>query len=386
MEPSDLRARLGEILGLPAQRCALDAEPRGSWERDGITVERWVYTSEPGSRVPAVLYRPTRPAGQMPAVALTFGHGGSKSDADYNYIGQVYAHMGVACLAADPIGEEERNILGAMHTRAHDAAEVSERADRAGRLIMGKLVYDTMRGLDFLEARADVDAARLGVAGNLLGGCVATWMAALEPRVVMSIVSGWAYDDVALTSKPCTRLPGERMRALCSWVDFMTLAAPRCALRIMNGEADVVIDKAGDGSAWRGTRQVAEEARRAWAAHGASDRVSCWFQPGGGHRPYPATPAALEWLHLHLGTPGWTLDQIRALPVVNYGAWAERYGVTFEVQYGTSLHLCGAELADLGLRPMEPESLACLRPRERGAAEFTLEGWLDTIEGRTGVA
>lgn len=378
-EPNELRGRIRSMLGIPTEHCPLDAEPRGAFERDGITVERWVYASEPGSRIPAVLYRPSRPAGRVPAVALTFGHGGSKSEADYNYIGQVFARMGVACLAADPIGEEERHIAGGMHTRAHDPLEVCERADRAGRLIMGKLVYDTMRGLDFLESRADVDATHLGVAGNSLGGCKATWMAALDTRLRMAIVSGWAYDDVVVASKPCQGQPIARMREMCSWAEFMALAAPHCALLVMNGAADVIIDKTGDGRAWRGTRETVAAARPTWAAHGAADRLACWFQPGGGHRPYPATPPALEWLHRHLGTPGWALERIRALPTLNYGQWADAHGVVFEALYGTPLHLRGAELVDLGLRPMPREELACLRPDERGAPEYTLEGWLATI-------
>ncbi|MDP6749872.1 MAG: hypothetical protein QGH37_23160 [Candidatus Poribacteria bacterium] len=35
---------------------------------------------------------------------------------------------------------------------------------------MGKLVFDTMRGIDFLLQRDDIDPERIGVAGNSLGG------------------------------------------------------------------------------------------------------------------------------------------------------------------------------------------------------------------------
>lgn len=39
-------------------------------------------------RLPAVLYRPQHPKGRMPAIVLTFGEGGSKSNWQYNYGGQ----------------------------------------------------------------------------------------------------------------------------------------------------------------------------------------------------------------------------------------------------------------------------------------------------------
>src|SRR5690606_807526 len=104
---------------------------------------------------------------------------------------------------------------------------VDQRAHEAGRLIMGKLVFDTMRAIDFLTERIDIDHDRIGVAGNSLGGATASWMAALEPRIKMAIVSGWSYDDAAVSyGKKCTSVPNRRMREICSWAEYATLAAP----------------------------------------------------------------------------------------------------------------------------------------------------------------
>jgi cephalosporin-C deacetylase-like acetyl esterase len=101
---------------------------------------------------------------------MTCGHGGSKSQWPFAYIGQTYARLGVACLVLDPIGEEERHITGGLGTRAHDPEPVHNCSDHAGRLIMGKLVFDTIRGIDFLMTRPDIDPDRIGVAGNSLEG------------------------------------------------------------------------------------------------------------------------------------------------------------------------------------------------------------------------
>jgi len=377
---AETRRRLSDMLGIPRTRVPLEAERRGQFEWDGIVIEKWVFTSEPGSRVPAVLYRPKQPDGPMPAIVLTFGHGGSKSQWQYNYAGQLFAKMGLACLALDPIGEEERHHQGRLGTRAHDPRPVSDRADKAERLIMGKLVFDTMRGIDLLLQRDDVDPQRIGVAGNSLGGAKAGWMAALEPRIKMAVVSGWAYDDVTMRSKYCTKLPNQRMREHLTWVEYAALAAPDCALLIMNGDADGIIDRDQDGAAWAGTRRAAEGAARIYEQQGAPGKILAWFEPGGGHRPYFVYKEALQWIHRRLGTPAMTADEIRALPTVNSGVWCDTHGIRLERLYGTDLHQRGAALPDLGLRPTPREELSCLKAGELGSPEFTLEGWLQQIE------
>jgi dienelactone hydrolase len=374
------RGQVRKMLGISDQRVPLDAEPRGQVQWDGVVLEKWVFTSEPGSRVPAVLYRPQEPAGKMPAIVLTFGHGGSKSSWQYNYAGLLYARLGIACLAIDPLGEEERHCQGRMGTRAHDPEPVSSHADAAGRLIMGKLVFDTMRGIDWLLERDDIAHDRIGVAGNSLGGAKAGWMVAVEPRIKMAIVSGWAYDDVLLhAGKLCTNLPNQRVREFLTWGEYAALGAPDCAVLIMNGDADRIIDQPGDGRVWKGTRQAVEQAAKVYAALGAEGKIQAWFEPEGGHRPYFVYREALEWIHQQLGTPAMTLAQIRELPTVNSGEWCDVHGIHLERLYGTRLHQRGATLPDLRLRPTPRDLLACLEPGELGSPAFTLEGWLRRI-------
>ena len=374
--PDQLRQKLRQMLGIPDTRCDLAAELRGHYDRDGLVVERWIWTSEPGSRVTCVLYRPAHPTGPMPAMVITCGHGGSKSHWSLTYIGQLYATLGVACLVIDPIGEEERHVSGGLGTRAHDPEPVHTCADQAGRLIMGKLVFDTMRGIDYLLTRLDIDPDRIGVAGNSLGGAKATWMLALDTRLKLGLVSGWGYGDhLTVHGKFCTRIPNQRLRAECDWVQFLSLAAPDCTVLVMNGDADEIIDDRGDGLVWSETRDNVREA----AAHFPDGNVGCWFEPGGGHRPYHACGVALEWIHIHLGTPGWSPERIRSLPTINSGTWCDRNGIELEKLYGTALHQRGATLPDLGLCAIKREDLACLHAHEVGDPQFTLEGWLDLI-------
>jgi len=198
----------------------------------------------------------------------------------------------------------------------------------------------------------------------------------------MAIVSGWAYHDVTLRTKYCTKAPNQRMREICTWPEFVALAAPHCAIQVMNGDADWIIDRDNDGSAWVGTRAVLEETAKVYRTLNASGRINVWFEKGGGHRPYFAYTNALEWIHQHLGTPDWTLDQIRAFPTVNSGQWCDANGIELERLYGTELHQRGATLPDFGLRPNRREQLSCLNSTETGTPQFTVEGWLKQIEKR----
>jgi hypothetical protein len=74
-----LRNVLKRLLGIPERRGELAPERRGELELDGIAIEKWLITAEAGSKIPLNLYRPRHPAGRLPGVILTCGHGSSKS-------------------------------------------------------------------------------------------------------------------------------------------------------------------------------------------------------------------------------------------------------------------------------------------------------------------
>jgi dienelactone hydrolase len=379
-----LRSELSEMLGIPQQRMPLEPEPRGTLSiGEEVVVEKWIWNSEPGSRVTSLLYLPRNRSEKIPGVVITNGHGGSKNSEYTQYAGQLYAKLGIACLAHDTIGEEERHISGEMGTRAHDQPEAIRRADEAGRLMLGKMIFDASRALDFLGSRADVDAQRLGVAGNSLGGTVAMWLAALDERLKAAIISGSGFSPLnADVCKPCCAVPSQRMSALCDYNRLLSLAAPHCAVLGMNGECDEIVTQ-GREEYWQQHRAVAAQCALHYKRCGASHKFKDWFQPEGGHRAYHLHPQALLWLSEHLELSQWSAERIRQLPTITLQQWFEKHGLEWPENsrrlYWVERHHKGGVFVDGDIAPVPWEKLQCLSRAEIGAPQYTLEGWLDSV-------
>jgi len=110
--PIWIRNQFKEALGIPKISCELSPDFRGQVSHDGLIIEKWIWTSEPGSKVTSLLYRPELVNKPIPAIVITNGHGGSKSSSYTKYAGQLYAKLGIACLVHDTIGEEECHFYG----------------------------------------------------------------------------------------------------------------------------------------------------------------------------------------------------------------------------------------------------------------------------------
>ena len=110
----------------------------------------------------------------------------------------------------------------------------------------GMMVYDSIRALDYLETRPDIDAGRIGTLGLSMGSTMAWWLAALDERV-----------------KVCVDL--------CCLTDFEALMAHRVA-----GRARAVLLRAGAAEAFH------ERADQ------RADRAAGAFESGGDLRPADA--------------------------------------------------------------------------------------------------
>jgi hypothetical protein len=186
----DVRRRrelLYELLGdLPDRRRPIGVKKRSEAERDGYVLETLELDLNGIEPVPAFLARPKGAAGRIPAVLFNHSHGGGYD------VGKKEFVDGRSYLAPVPYARAltERGWMGLSidHWVFGERARASE-SDTfkamlwQGRVLWGMMVYDSLRALDYLVGRDDVDAARLATLGISMGSTMAWWTAALDERV-----------------------------------------------------------------------------------------------------------------------------------------------------------------------------------------------------------
>ena len=87
--------------------------------------------------------------------------------------------LGFAALCIDTWAFGER--------RGRSEGEIFREMLWSGQVMWGMMVFDSLRALDYLESRPDVDPARIGTLGLSMGSTMAWWLAALDTRVKVCI-------------------------------------------------------------------------------------------------------------------------------------------------------------------------------------------------------
>ncbi len=192
IEPGDARRReLYAMLGeLPARTRPISATKRGEEPRDSYVLERWELDLNGLEPVPAYVARPAALKGRAPAVLFNHSHGGGYKIGKQEFVdGRSYLQpepyaktltdLGCVALAIDHWVFGERS-----HTTE---ADMFKAMLWRGQVLWGMMVYDSLRALDWLVERSDVDAARVGTVGISMGSTMAWWLAALDERVKVTV-------------------------------------------------------------------------------------------------------------------------------------------------------------------------------------------------------
>ncbi len=278
-----LRQSILELIGgLPQERTALKTRSMGGYQGDGYRVEKVVYESLPGYFVTANVYVPAGGKGPFPAVLITPGHSPDGKAGDR--FGGNLAKAGILALIYDEIGMGERlqhydpeigeSKVG-RPTGEHSMAywQTVPVGDHVSRYF----IWDAMRGLDYLQGRADVDGARLGALGCSGGGTVTAFLTALDDRVQAAASACYVNTFRHVLAGPgpqeAEQSPPGFIAAGLDVPDWVELAAPR-PYAIISTEADFF--------PFEGAKTAYEEARRIWGLYGAQDRLT-WITGPGGH-------------------------------------------------------------------------------------------------------
>ncbi|MDZ7316352.1 MAG: dienelactone hydrolase family protein [candidate division KSB1 bacterium] len=185
------RRQLYSLLGdLPPRNRPIKAEVIAVEKRESYHLEKLRLDLNGEEIVPAYFIKPLEAKGALPTVLFNHSHGGKY------YLGKDELLLGNSYMASPPYAEELTRLGYAA--LAIDHWLFGERSGREeidlfketlwrGEVLWGKMVYDSLRAIDYLHTRKDVDISRLATLGMSMGSTMAWWVAALDERIKVCI-------------------------------------------------------------------------------------------------------------------------------------------------------------------------------------------------------
>jgi uncharacterized protein len=140
-------------------------------ELSGYVVENVSFQSLEGVYVTGNLYSPIKKTKKMPGILCPHGHGENPRKKEYTQQRcATLARMGAYVFAYDMIG------MG-------DSKQCSHKIEKAFKL----QTLNSLAALDFLESLTNIDKSRLAITGESGGGTQAFMLAAIDPRISVSV-------------------------------------------------------------------------------------------------------------------------------------------------------------------------------------------------------
>ena len=186
-----IRNSMAAWTGPLPERTPLRAHITGRINRDQYTLEKILFESRPNFLVSANLYLPKDYSSPRPAVLNVIGHspaGKATEKVQRRAIAQV--RKGFVALVVDCIGQGERQVAEYAHVHSPPGNVhqiVGTQAFIAGTHVFNFMVWDTIRAVDYLVSRPEVDPERIACTGCSGGGMMTTYVLAFEPRITVAV-------------------------------------------------------------------------------------------------------------------------------------------------------------------------------------------------------
>lgn len=185
------RRLLYELLGdLPDRHRPIRVVRTVTEEREDYILEKLMLDLNGIELAPAYFVKPKQLCGPAPTMLYNHAHGGTYP------LGKDEFTAGRDALQSPPYAVEvaRRGWCGfCMDTwnfgerRGRTEAELFKEMIWKGHVLWGMMVYDSLRGIDYLVSRPEVDAKRLCTAGISMGSTMAWWVAALDERIKVCV-------------------------------------------------------------------------------------------------------------------------------------------------------------------------------------------------------
>ncbi|WP_164821239.1 alpha/beta hydrolase family protein [Paenibacillus koleovorans] len=290
----------------------------GTLDRGRYAVDRVRIEGLPGVFITANFYYPTGITSPGPAVLFACGHAtDGKASPMYVSFGVEAATNGFCALVYDPIGQGDRTIASGVEAEPMGAVDAHCLVDRQlgawGERLAPYFVAESVRALDYLLSRPEVDPQRVGVSGNSGGGMMSAYMGAYDDRLQAVAPSCYITELKAMLTRilaqdaeQCTQGFMEQGLDLS---DLITAAAPR---PYFVGAALY------DFFPIEGVRDAMVEAKRLYTLLGARDRIDTLVASRGHGMWVETRLAILRFFSQAFDMPFYGNDEVdyEALPTV----------------------------------------------------------------------
>ncbi|HEX2032574.1 MAG TPA: acetylxylan esterase [Chloroflexota bacterium] len=276
-ERERLLAAYRRMLGRFPDPAPLRPRVTGRLERERYAIEKLIYETQPGLLVTANAYVPKGRAWPVPGVLVPCGHSANGKAAEtYQRVCAGLASKGYFVLIYDPLGQGERQLYWDDTAQASRLGSNTTQHSYAGNqcLLLGLnlaqyMVWDSLRSIDYLLSRPEVDPQRIAIAGNSGGGTNVAYTAPLDERIRVAVpccyITTLTWRRRSWTTGDAEQnLSGQLAQGL-DHADFLALVAPR---PLLVGSARY------DYFPLPGAQESVATARRVYETLGVAERVA----------------------------------------------------------------------------------------------------------------
>jgi dienelactone hydrolase len=277
----EVRKKIQRCFGPFPAKTPLNPRVTGTVERDGYKIDKVIFESRPQFLVTANLYVPIGRKFPLPGVVGSCGHSNNGKAAEaYQSFAQGLVRMGYVVLIFDPIGQGERLQYAHLNEKNRPRPGVGEHLHGGNQqFLVGEFfgswrAWDSIRALDYLLSRPEVDPKHVGITGNSGGGTMTTWLCGVERRWTMAAPGCFVTtfrrnleNELPADTEQC---PPHALALHLDHADFLAALTPKPI---------ILLAKERDFFDVRGTEEAYGRLRRLYGLLGAEDNVKLFIGP-----------------------------------------------------------------------------------------------------------